>query len=59
LRKGEQQRESLYVYNSEGYPKELEKKMLLLKHFKNYLLEGDEKENNVMKSFSTKPLTIA
>jgi len=56
LRKGEQQRESLYVYNSEGYPKELEKKMLLLKHFKNYLQEGDEKENNEEENHIQNPM---
>jgi len=49
VKNSDQQRESLYVYGVDNYPKELEKKVLLLKHFKNYLLEGDKKEDDLWK----------
>jgi len=49
VKNSDQQREALYVYSFENYPKELEKKVLLLKHFRNYLLEGDKKEDDLWK----------
>jgi len=53
VKNSDQQRESLYVYGVDNYPKELEKKVLLLKHFKNYLLEGDKKEDDLWKDQET------
>jgi len=49
-KKPEQKREILSTYNMSNYPKELQKKVLLLKHFKNYL-EGDDKNVIMEKTF--------